>query len=85
MNSPRISHTENVTARGERLELLVNKTENLRDTSVSFRKTSSNLARRMFWNHIKMYVIIGSVVAFIIYIIVAMFCGGLLWHECVKH
>lgn len=46
--------TENVTARGERLELLVNKTENLRDTSVSFRKTSRNLARAMFWNNIKM-------------------------------
>lgn len=45
---------ENVTARGERLELLVNKTENLRDTSVSFRKTSRNLARAMFWNNIKM-------------------------------
>lgn len=75
--------TENVTSRGERLELLVNKTENLRDTSVSFRKTSRNLARAMFWNHIKMYVIVGLVVLFIIYVIVSMACGGLLWQECV--
>lgn len=74
---------ENVTARGERLELLVNKTENLRDTSVSFRKTSRNLARAMFWNNIKMYVIVGAVVLFIIYVIVSMVCGGLLWQECV--
>lgn len=74
---------ENVTARGERLELLVNKTENLRDTSVSFRKTSRNLARAMFWNHIKMYVIFGAVIIFIVYVIVCMACGGLLWQECV--
>lgn len=74
---------ENVTARGERLELLVNKTENLRDTSVSFRKTSRNLARAMFWNNIKMYVIVGLVLLFIVYVIVSMFCGGLLWQECV--
>lgn len=77
------AQSENVTARGERLELLVNKTENLRDTSVSFRKTSRNLARAMFWNNIKMYVIVGLVLLFIVYVIVSMFCGGLLWQECV--
>lgn len=78
-----VKNIENVTARGERLELLVNKTENLRDTSVSFRKTSRNLARAMFWNNIKMYVIVGLVILFIVYVIVSMFCGGLLWQECV--
>ncbi|XP_055300668.1 vesicle-associated membrane protein 7 [Sitodiplosis mosellana] len=78
-----VKNIENVTARGERLELLVNKTENLRDTSVSFRKTSRNLARAMFWNNIKMYVIVGAVILFIIYVIVSMACGGLLWQECV--
>lgn len=76
--------SENVTARGERLELLVNKTENLRNTSVSFRKTTRNLARVMFWNNIKMYLIFGVVIAFILYVIISMFCGGLLWHECVN-
>lgn len=78
-----VKNIENVTARGERLELLVNKTENLRDTSVSFRKTSRNLARAMFWNHIKMYVIVGAVIIFIVYVIVSMACGGLLWQTCV--
>lgn len=75
--------TENVTARGERLELLVDKTENLRNTSVSFRKTSRNLARAMFWKNIKMYVIFGVIVAFILYAIISLSCGGLLWQNCV--
>lgn len=72
-----------MTARGERLELLVDKTENLRNTSVSFRKTSRNLARAMFWKNIKMYVIVGVIVAVILYAIISMFCGGFLWQECV--
>lgn len=78
-----ITITENVTARGERLELLVNKTENLRDTSVSFRQTSRNLARAMFWKNIKLYVILGTILLFIIYVIISMACGGLLWQSCI--
>lgn len=75
---------ENVTARGERVELLVNKTENLRNTSVSFRKTSRNLARAMFWKNIKLYVLVGTIVLFIIYVIISMACGGLAWQSCIS-
>lgn len=75
---------ENVTSRGERLELLVNKTENLRDNSVSFRKTSRNLARAMFWKNIKLYVIIGIIILLIVYLIISMACGGLAWQHCIN-
>lgn len=73
-----------MTARGERVELLVNKTENLRNTSVSFRKTSRNLARAMFWKNIKLYVLVGTIVLFIIYVIISMACGGLAWQSCIN-
>lgn len=78
-----ILFSENVTARGERVELLVNKTENLRNTSVSFRKTSRNLARAMFWKNIKLYVLVGSILLFLIYVIISMACGGLAWQSCI--
>lgn len=68
--------------RGERLELLVNKTENLTNGSVTFRTTSRNLARSMFWKNVKLYVIIGLIIAVIIYIIISLSCGGLLWSGC---
>lgn len=90
--------------RGERLELLINKTENLSNNvskceflcdyssikfllqSVTFRKTSRNLARSLFWKNVKLYVIIALIIAVIIYIIVSLSCGGLLWQSCVgKH
>ncbi|XP_021923534.1 vesicle-associated membrane protein 7 isoform X2 [Zootermopsis nevadensis] len=58
-----VKNIDNVAMRGERLELLVNKTENLSASSVTFRKTSRNLARSMFWKNVKLYVIIGVVIA----------------------
>lgn len=78
-----VKNIDNVAMRGERLELLVNKTENLSNNAVTFNKTSRNLARSMFWKNIKMYVIIGGVIAIIAYIIVSMACGGLAWQNCV--
>lgn len=78
-----VKNIDNVAMRGERLELLVNKTENLSANSVTFRKTSRNLARSMFWKNVKLYVIIAVVVAVIIYFIISMACGGLAWQSCV--
>lgn len=37
----------------------------------------------MFWKNIKLYVIIGVVVTVIIYFIISMACGGLLWKGCI--
>lgn len=78
-----VKNIENVARRGERLELLVNKTENLSANSVTFRKTSRNLARSMFWKNVKLYVIIGVVITVLIYFIISMACGGLAWQNCV--
>ncbi|XP_003490658.1 vesicle-associated membrane protein 7 [Bombus vosnesenskii] len=74
---------DNVAMRGERLELLVNKTENLSTNSVTFRKTSRNLARSLFWKNVKIYVIVGVILIVVIYVIVSISCGGLAWPKCV--
>ncbi|KAG5683108.1 hypothetical protein PVAND_012410 [Polypedilum vanderplanki] len=70
-----VKNIENITTRGERLELLVNKSESLRNNAVSFRQTSRTIARTLFWRNVKMYILLGLLMLFIIYIIVAMFCG----------
>lgn len=77
-----VKNIDNVALRGERLELLIDKTENLNSGSVTFRKTSRNLARSMFWKNIKMYLIIGGIVLAIVYFIVAISCHGLLFQGC---
>uniref|UniRef100_A0A665WM06 AP-3 complex subunit delta-1 n=1 Tax=Echeneis naucrates TaxID=173247 RepID=A0A665WM06_ECHNA len=70
-----------VAQRGEKLELLIDKTENLVDSSVTFKTTSRNLARAMCMKNLKLTVVIVLVV---LYIIVSASCGGLKWPTCVK-
>ncbi|XP_058063454.1 vesicle-associated membrane protein 7 [Anopheles bellator] len=77
-----VKNIEHVTNRGERLELLINQTENLRNNSVSFRQTSRSLARAMFWRSVRLYLLIGGILMFVIYVIISMACGGLLWQTC---
>lgn len=50
---------------------------------MTFRKTSRNLARSMFWKTVKLYVIIALVIIVIVYFIVSMACGGLAWQGCI--
>ncbi|XP_013775404.1 vesicle-associated membrane protein 7-like [Limulus polyphemus] len=78
-----IKNIDTVASRGERLELLVDKTENLSATSVSFRKTSRGLARSMLIKNIKLTIIIIIVVIIALYIIISASCGGLNWPNCV--
>ncbi|OXB58695.1 hypothetical protein ASZ78_016867 [Callipepla squamata] len=47
-----------VAQRGEKLELLIDKTENLVDSSVTFKTTSRNLARAMCMKNLKLTIII---------------------------
>ncbi|XP_050315042.1 vesicle-associated membrane protein 7-like [Anthonomus grandis grandis] len=47
-----VKNIDSVALRGEKVELLLTKTENLNNGAVSFRQTSRNLARSMFWKNI---------------------------------
>ncbi|KAJ0179235.1 hypothetical protein K1T71_004947 [Dendrolimus kikuchii] len=74
---------DSMAMRGEKLELLVNKAENLATNSVSYRNTSRTLQRSLFWKNIKMYVIMAVIAGLAVYFIGSMACGGLAWKSCV--
>ncbi|XP_078600792.1 vesicle-associated membrane protein 7-like isoform X2 [Branchiostoma floridae x Branchiostoma japonicum] len=74
-----VKNIDSIAARGERLELLIDKTEDLEATSVTFKKTSKNLARSMCMKNLKLTVILAIVIILIIYFIVSAACGGLSW------
>ncbi|BFZ15275.1 hypothetical protein BsWGS_18314 [Bradybaena similaris] len=78
-----VENIDRLAERGERLELLVDKTEELNANSVSFKRTSRNLARSMWWKNVKLLVLIVVVLIIITYIIVSAACGGLDW-PCTK-
>lgn len=77
-----VRNIDNIAMRGERLELLVNKTENLTSNSMAFRKTSRNLARSLFWKNIKIYTIIGISLMIFLYFIIAIFCENFSLQSC---
>ncbi|XP_041359054.1 vesicle-associated membrane protein 7-like [Gigantopelta aegis] len=77
-----VKNIDQIADRGERLELLVDKTDELQSNAVSFKKTSRSLARSLWWKNIKLTVIIVVVLIVIIYFIVSAACGGLNWPSC---
>ena len=73
-----MQNIEKVLDRGEKLELLVDKTENLRYQADQFQKGGKALRNKMWWQNIKMKLMVAMIVAVIIVIIFcfACFSGG---------
>jgi len=78
-----VANIDSIIERGEKLDLLVDKTENLSANSVTFRTTSRNLQRAMWWKNMKLTVGVAVGVVVFLYVIVSLSCGGLAWPKCV--
>ncbi|XP_030407663.1 vesicle-associated membrane protein 8 isoform X1 [Gopherus evgoodei] len=63
-------NVERILARGENLDHLRNKTEDLEATSEHFKTTSQKVARKYWWKNVKMIAIICVIVAIIIILII---------------
>jgi len=86
MDSTRKVMVENIDRmleRGEKIELLVDKTDNLSMQAQTFKKKSTNLKRVMCMQNLKLWLIIIFVVLLVIYFITASVCGGLGLPNCV--
>ncbi|XP_062899511.1 vesicle-associated membrane protein 8 [Mobula hypostoma] len=68
---------EKVLDRGERLDDLIIKTDDLQATADSFQKTSTKIARKMWWKNTKMIIIIVVIVVVII-ILIILFATGVI-------
>jgi len=84
VKSVMVTNIEKVLERGERIELLVDRTENLNQTAFKFKKSSTQLKRAMWWKNVKIMIILAFVVLVIIYFIVALACDGLAFQGCIK-
>ncbi|KAI7621790.1 synaptobrevin-domain-containing protein [Hortaea werneckii] len=74
---------ERVLERGERIDLLVDKTDRLGGSARDFRVRSTGLRRRMWWKNVKLMVLLGVVIAFLLYLLVGIGCGLPAWSRCV--
>jgi vesicle-associated membrane protein 7 len=63
---------DRVLERGERIDLLVDKTDQLGGSARDFRVRSRGLRRRMWWKNVKLMALLTVVVIFLIYLLVGM-------------
>ncbi|PNW84187.1 hypothetical protein CHLRE_04g224750v5 [Chlamydomonas reinhardtii] len=73
---------EKVLARGEKLELLTDKTENLMNEADRFQRTGRTLRRKMWWQNCKMKIVVALAVILLAVVIFLLVCfsGG----NCLK-
>ncbi|NXF56105.1 VAMP8 protein, partial [Oceanites oceanicus] len=68
-------NVERILARGENLEQLHSKSQDLEATSEHFKTTSQKMARRYWWKNVKLLVILGLVGVIILVLIILMATG----------
>ncbi|GJJ69837.1 vesicle-associated membrane protein 7 [Entomortierella parvispora] len=77
-----VHNIERVLERGERIELLVDKTDNLNQQAFAFKKRSTALKRTMWWKNTKLMIILIAVIVFLVYLIICAACGFPFWSQC---
>ena len=66
---------EKVLDRGEKIELLVHKSDQLDDQARKFNRHSKKLKNRMMWKNIKMTLLLIMVLLVVVWLISSMICG----------
>ncbi|OAJ41037.1 hypothetical protein BDEG_24697 [Batrachochytrium dendrobatidis JEL423] len=65
-----------VMQRGEQLDTLQNKTEDLQNSSLQFKRGANRVRKEMWWKDMKLKLIIGGVVALVLVIIIVAAVKG---------
>ncbi|OPJ86857.1 vesicle-associated membrane protein 8 [Patagioenas fasciata] len=68
-------NVEQILARGENLERLHNKSQDLEATSQHFKVTSQKVTRRYWWKNMKLLIILGLVGVIILILIILLATG----------
>jgi vesicle-associated membrane protein 7 len=74
---------ESLLERGERIDLLVDKTDRLGGSAHDFRVRSRTLRRQMWFKNIKLMALLVLVIIFLVYLFVGFGCGLPGWSKCI--
>jgi vesicle-associated membrane protein 7 len=77
-----VQNIEKVLERGEKIELLVDKTDRLNQQAFRFESSGRSLRRAMYWRKMRFYIGVGVAVTFLIFIASASMCGGFDFRHC---
>jgi vesicle-associated membrane protein 7 len=79
-----VENIEKVLERGEKIELLVDKTDRLNQAAFKFESSSKSLRRAMWWKNAKWAAIMTFAGGFLIFFIAGLVCG-FDFHRCKAH
>ncbi|CEO97607.1 V-SNARE coiled-coil homology domain-containing protein [Plasmodiophora brassicae] len=71
-----VENIDRVLERGDRIELLVDKSERLDASALQFRKRATVLKRSMWWKNVKAVALMVFVILVVVYVILSIACGG---------
>ncbi|KAG8900562.1 hypothetical protein FRB99_005974 [Tulasnella sp. 403] len=75
-----VQNVEQILSRGERIELLVDKTDNMAGQAWAFRRGARSVRRQQFWRNQRIVLLSVAVGFLLLYIFIAQFCGAGLNH-----
>ncbi|KAF6760513.1 VAMP/synaptobrevin-like protein [Ephemerocybe angulata] len=79
-----VQNVEQILSRGERIELLVDKTDVMAGQATAFRRGARSVRREMWWKNTRILILSFFVALFLLWLLVAQFCGAGLNHCSVR-
>lgn len=78
-----VQNVEQILSRGERIELLVDKTDVMAGRATAFRRGARNIRRQMWWRDKKVLALCILVGLILLWVVIAQFCGVTL-NQCLS-
>lgn len=79
-----IENIDKVLERGDRLELLVDKTANMQGNTFRFRKQARRFRSTVWWRNVKLTIMLIVVLLIIVYVVLAFVCHGVTLPTCIR-
>ncbi|CAL5358926.1 unnamed protein product [Camellia sinensis] len=79
-----VENIDKVLERGDRLELLVDKTSNMQGNTFRFRKQARRFRSTVWWRNVKLTIALIVLLLVIVYVVLAFVCHGPLLPTCLK-
>ncbi|CDW60203.1 vesicle associated membrane protein 7 [Trichuris trichiura] len=82
LKSVMIRNIDALAERGEKLEFLIDRSESLEASTLTFNGRTRELARKLYWKNVKWAMIVVLLIALILFTLVTVSCGGLSYPHC---
>ncbi|KAI8325964.1 synaptobrevin domain-containing protein [Martensiomyces pterosporus] len=77
-----VQNIERVLERGDRIDILVDKTNTLNNAAFAFRKRSTALKRQYWWRNQRLMAMVGFAFVVFVYLLISSACGFPTWSKC---